>query len=78
MGRSIFRVENFTWDAGLNLNSTREGDHASGRNCKATTLNVVEIGVDWCANVVTKEEREVNCGASNGRGGGRERGERSK
>ena len=76
--RSIFREEHFTRNAGLNLGSTREGNQASGRNGKATTLNVVEIGVDWCAKVVMKEEREMNCGASNCRGRRSERGERSK
>ena len=78
MRRSIFRVENFTRNAGLDLGSTREGDQASGRNGKAMTLNAVEMSVNWCANVVMKEEREVNCGASNCRDGRRERGERSK
>ena len=76
--RSIFRVENFTRNVDWDLGSTREGDQASGRNGKAATLNVVEMGVNWCAKVVMKEEREVNCGASNHRGGRRERGERSK
>ena len=78
MRRSICRVENFTRNAGLNLGSAREGDQASGRNGKATTLNVVEMGVHGCANVVVKEEREVNCGASNHRGGRREGREWSK
>ena len=78
VSRSIFRVENFTWDAGLNLGSTREGDQASGRNGKALTLNAVEMGLNRCINVVVKEEREVNRGASNCRGGRRERGERNK
>ena len=36
------------------------------------------MSVNWCANVVMKEEREMNCGASNGGGGRRERGEGSK
>ena len=44
--RGIFRVENFTRNAGLNLGSTREGDQASGRNGKAATLDAVEMGVD--------------------------------
>ena len=78
MGRSIFCIENFTRNVHWDLGSTREGDQASGRNGKATTLNAVEIGVTWCANVVMKEERDVNCGASYGRGGRRKRGEGSK
>ena len=76
--RSIFREENFTRNVNWNLGSTREGDQASGRNGKAATLNVVEMGVDWCAKAVMKEEREVNCGASNCRGWRRERGEGGK
>ena len=75
---SIFRVENFTRNVDWDLGSTREGDQASGRNSKALLLNAVEMGVNWCANVVMKEKREVNCGASDCRGGRRERGERSK
>ena len=78
MGRSIFCIENFTRNFDWDLGSTKEGDQASGRNGKATTLNVVEMGVNRCAKVVMKEEREVNCGASNYRSGRRERGERSK
>ena len=76
--RSIFRVENFTRNVDWDVGSTREGDQASGRNGKATTLNVVEMGVNWCAKMVVKEQREVNCGASNCRGGRRERGQGSK
>ena len=78
MRRSIFGIENFTRNVDWDLGSTREGDQASGRNGKAATLNVVEMGVNRCAKVVMKEEREVNCGASNCRGRGGERGERSK
>ena len=58
MGRSIFCIENFTRNVDWDLGSTREGDQASGRNGKATTFNGVEMGVDWSANVVMKEERE--------------------
>ena len=76
--RSIFRVDNFSRNASLNLGSTRKGDQASGRNSKATTFNSVEMGVNWCAHVVMKEEREVNNGASYCRSGRRERGERSE
>ena len=78
MRRSIFRVENVTRNESFNLGSTREGDKASGRNDKALSLDAVEMGVNWCAKMVMKEEREVNCGASNCRGGGRDRGEGSK
>ena len=76
--RGIFRVENFTRNVNWDLGSTKEGDQASGRNGKALTFNGVEMGVNQCAHVVMKEEREVNCGASNCSGGRRERGERSK
>ena len=78
VGRSIFCIENFTRNVDWDLGSTREGDQASGRNGKATTLDAVEMGVNWCAKMVMKEEREVNCSASYCRGGRRERGERSK
>ena len=76
--RNSFGEVHTSRDVGLNLGSTREGDQASGRNGKALLLNAVEMGVDWSAKVVMKEEREVNCGASNCRGGRRERGERGK
>ena len=78
MRRNSLGEAHTSWDAGLNLGTTREGDQASGRNGKAATLNVVEMGVDWCAKAVMKEEREVNCGASNCRGWRRERGEGGK
>ena len=78
MRRNSLGEAHASWDAGLNLGSTREGDQASGRNGKASTLYAVEMGVNWCADVVMKEEREVNCGASNYRSGRREQGERSK
>ena len=78
MGRSIFCIENFTRNVDWDLGSTREGDQASGRNSKALLLNAVEMGVNRCAKVVMKEEREVNRGASDCRGGRREGREWSK
>ena len=78
MRRNSLGEAHTSWDAGLNLGTTREGDQASGRNGKAATLNVVEMGVDWYAEMVMKEEREVNCGTSYCRGGRRERGEGRK